>query len=275
MRLPLAILIAVGACVSVSGCRSDSHRVEAELRKRETDVRELREDLDRYDAYNRALQFELRGMRGEPIGPVTPDGPVPSFPVRSLTLGRQTGGREVEGCTGDGAIQVVIEPRDAEGQSIKIPNAAAVVQVVEIAPDGLKRPLSVWEIPAEQLRNHWRAGLLTTGYVLVLPWKEPPTTEKLRVVVMLRLLDGRAFEAEKDVTIRLPPGTKRRIMPPSSPAAVDGPVLPAPRVLDSSTPSAVIGKPTPQLVSKKSWWEVGVTKPTDPAALIGRPKPLP
>ncbi len=163
-----------------------------------------REELSRCEAYNSALQMDLHGTQGEFIGPGTPHGSGPAFPIRSLTLGRQTGGRELDGSPGDGALQVVLEPRDAEGQSIKVPNAAAVIQVVEITPDGLKHPLSIWEIPPEQLRNHWRAGLLTTGYVLVLPWKEPPTTEKVRVVALLRMADGRAFEADKDVTIRVP-----------------------------------------------------------------------
>src|SRR5262249_19559199 len=146
-------------------------------------------------------------------------------PIRSLTLGRQTGGRELEGVTGDGALQVVLEPRDPENQSIKVPGAA-LVEVFEITPEGLKRPLSTWEITPDQLRSTWRAGLLTTGYVLLLPWKEQPTTEKQRVVVQFRLSDGRMFEAEKDITIRVPKGP-RKLMPPPD----DGPVLPPPRKL--------------------------------------------
>ncbi len=244
MRFPLAMLAAAGLCAAATGCRSDSHRVEAELRKRENDVRDLREELEHSETYNRALQMELRATHGDPAGPVLPDGPGLVFPVRSLTLGRQTGGRELEGVPGDGALQVVLEPRDAEGHAIKIPNAAAVIQVTEIGPEGLKHALSLWDIPPEQLRTHWRTGLLTTGYVLVLPWKIPPTTEKLRVVALLRLADGRAFEADKDVTIRLPSGVKPRIMPPALPSATptDGPVLPAPRPVD---PAAGIGRPVP------------------------------
>src|SRR5262249_20204436 len=136
--------------------------------------------------YHRALEMELRATRGELGGPGAPDGPIALYPIRSLTLGRQTGGRELEGVTGDGALQVVLEPRDPENQSIKVPGAA-LVEVFEITPEGLKRPLSTWEITPDQLRSTWRAGLLTTGYVLLLPWKEQPTTEKQRVVVQFRL----------------------------------------------------------------------------------------
>jgi hypothetical protein len=273
MRRPLAILLAVSACAAASGCLGNSHRVEAELRKREIEVRELREELHQCEAYNAALQMDLHGGPGEFLGPVPPHGPGPAFPIRSLTLGRQTGGRELNGSSCDDALQVVLEPRDAEGQAIKVPNAAAVIQLIEIAADGLKRPLSVWEIPPEQLRNHWRAGLLTTGYVLVLPWKEPPTTEKVRVVALLRLPDGRAFEADKDVTIRV---SGKRRMPPPDPPAADGPLLPAPRLLDQAQPGAGRDpKPAAPLAARKTWWDVSMKPPSDPPAAIGRPTPLP
>jgi hypothetical protein len=275
MRLPLAMLLAGGLCAAASGCRSNTQKIETELRARENDVRDLREDLDRCEAYNRASQMELRAMRGEPVGPATPEGPAPVYPVRSLTLGRQTGGREVDGGTGDGALQVVLEPRDAEGQSVKIPNVSAIIQVVEITPEGIKQPLSTWDIPAEQLRNHWRTGLLTTGYVLVLPWKETPTVDRLRVTATLRMPDGRVYEADKDVTIRLPPGGKRRVAPPPP---ADGPVLPLPRPIDPANPGVKRDKtPAPTLVSRKPWWDVRVVKPVppEPAVRIGTPLPLP
>jgi hypothetical protein len=245
MRFPLAMLAAAGLCAAATGCRSNGHRVEDELRKRETDVRDLREELDQCATHNRALQMELQAVG---VG-ASHSGDLP-FPVRSLTLGRQTGGRELEGTPGDGALQVVLEPRDAEGHAIKIPNAGAIIQVAEVGPEGLKHPLSMWEIPPEQLRSYWRSGLLTTGYVLVLPWKVPPSTEKLRVVALLRLADGRAFEADKDVTIRLP-GLKPRFMPPVTPSAppTDGPELPAPRPVDPGLKldavPASIGRPVP------------------------------
>src|SRR5262249_32660688 len=72
---------------AVCGCHS-CHRVESELRARELDVLQLREDLDRCSVYNQTLQHELRSLRGE-MG-LGPDGQPPAaYPVRSLALGRQ------------------------------------------------------------------------------------------------------------------------------------------------------------------------------------------
>src|SRR5207244_4041975 len=88
--------------------------------------------------------------------------------------------------------------------------------------EGLKKPLSSWQVPEEKLRKDWRSGLLSTGYFVVLPWQTWPTTEKLRIVVQFILADGRIFEADKDVTIRLPPNRKGIPLPPPTP-------LPPPR----------------------------------------------
>ncbi len=251
MRLSLAILLAAAAA---SGCRSNSHLVERDLRERESEVRELRENLDQCGVYNKALQTELRAIRGEPFGPGAPEGPTMVYPIRSLTLGRQTGGRELDGSTGDAALQVVLEPKDAQNQAIKVP-AAALIQAVEITPEGLQHPLSAWEVPPEQLCNYWRSGILTTGYVLVLPWKDPPTTEKMRVVTVLRLTDGRTFQADKDITIRLPAGMKKQVLPAPLPGPVpgDGPPLPA-----------------PVTTTEKPWWNV----PPESGAALGKPTPV-
>ncbi len=106
---------------------------------------------------------------------------------------------------------MVAEPLDADNQAVKVPGSL-FIQALEITPAGLKQPLSTWQISDDELRRSWRAGLLSTGYVLVLPWKVWPTNDKLRVVVQFHTADGRLFEADKDVTIRVVPaaGSCRR-----------------------------------------------------------------
>src|SRR5439155_24466275 len=60
------------------------------------------------------------------------------------------------------------------------------------------------------LRKTWRSGLLSSGYQVVLPWKAWPSSEKLRVTARFTLVDGRSFEADKDVSIRLTPAVGRK-----------------------------------------------------------------
>src|SRR5205823_5874787 len=95
---------------------------------------------------------------------------------------------------GDEALLVVVEPRDEQDQRIKAPGAVHV-EALEVNSEGLKSPLSSWDVLPEQLRRAWREGLFGTGYYVILPWKVWPTCPQLRVVVRFTLSDGRAFEA--------------------------------------------------------------------------------
>jgi hypothetical protein len=263
----------------LSGCRSNTggELVERELYARENDLRMLREEMDRCHGYNQALQLEIRNLRGEhsPPGELAP--PVALYPVRSLTLGRQTGGADTNGCPGDTALQVVLEPRDCDGQAIKAPGSV-IVQAIEVNQEGLKRPLSTWEIGPDHLRRTWKSGLLSTGYIVLLPWKVWPEQPKLRVVAQFRLPDGRVFEADKDVTVKLTPAHQRRM-----PGLEEGPVgpeqLPPPRHIEPG-PGPSLNSRLPLLMgpgpkqSISSWGNPGKPSPgVPPTVELGRPVP--
>jgi hypothetical protein len=292
MRCRVASCFGLALVVAACGCRS-CHRVESELRSRETDVRQLKDELDQSAVINETLQLEVRALRGE-LGLPADGQPAAAYPVRSLVLGRQTGGRSNDSCPGDDALQVQVEPRDTEGQSIKAPGIL-LVQVEEITKEGLKRPLSSWEVPPEQLRRSWRSGLLTTGYVLNLPWKAWPSTEKLRVTAQLQLTDGRVFGADKDITVKLTPVNRRPAAvpddksapysPPAPRPADEGgpPLLPAPRPVDPAKPpkAAPTGDvPGPFLGGLRetsvpsTLWQKVDPPPPPPASEILRPVPL-
>lgn len=230
----------------VAGCRSPCEHVESELRCRERELRELREEFDRTAGANDAMQRELCELRkarpplppaAEPLPPpkaapapaaAAPEGTPTSWrdagrpavleavslpaTVKEIVLGRGTGGLDEDRMPGDDALQVVVEPRDTDGHAIKVPGCLHVT-VLEILPEGTKKPLSSWELSADELRRTWRNGLFSTGYYVVLPWKACPDTEKLRVVVQFQLSDGRLFEADKDVTVRVPPPSVRKPCP--------------------------------------------------------------
>lgn len=198
-----AILLLLG------GCRNQD-LLEAQLRARDNDLRELREELEMIEGQNTALEREVGALRGtRPGHPVTPEIAGQTYSLKSIQLGRSTGGLNDDSEPGDEALQVLVEPRDLDDHTIKTPGALTIT-VFEITPEGLKTPLSSWRIPPGQLRKHWRNGLLSTGYYLVLPWKVYPSSEKLRIVVQLTLSDSRVYEADKDVTIKLVPEKYRK-----------------------------------------------------------------
>ncbi|MFL5245913.1 MAG: hypothetical protein ACJ8FY_27905 [Gemmataceae bacterium] len=198
-----------------AGCKNND-LVEAQLRARDNDLRELREELERIEGYNCALQREVGALRTDPTGEkVPPEVGGQTFTLKSIELGRLTGGLNDDNEPGDEALQVMVEPKDVDGHTIKAPGSLAIT-AFEVTPEGLKKPLSSWQIPASRLHRKWRSGLFSTGYYLVFPWKAYPSSEKLRIVAQLTLSDGRVFEADKDVTIRLVPEKYRKKGVPQS-----------------------------------------------------------
>jgi hypothetical protein len=214
----------------LTGCHNSCDLVEAELRTRELQLANLRDQLNQLRADNEALQHHIAAQTGGAPYKVSPDEAAQPTTLRKLVLGRQTGGVDEDGQPGDEALQVLVEPRDGDGHAVKAAGTLTV-RAAEVTPEGLKKPLCSWEVNADTLRRAWKSGLLTTGYSLVLPWKAYPSNEKVRVIVQLTTGDGRTFEAEKDVTVRVVPVANRKV--PSEPAdAGDGPQLPPPRKQD-------------------------------------------
>jgi hypothetical protein len=223
--------------------------VEAELRTRDRQMREMKEELNRAACTNEALVRELQAVRHGGGAIVTPELASQTYTLKQINLGRGTGGYDDDHCPGDEGLQVVLEPKDCDGHTIKTPGALHV-EALEINAEGLKAPVSAWDVPPQQLRRTWRSGFISTGYFVVLPWQNWPSSEKMRVTARFLLADGRMFEAEKDITIRLTPVAYRKTLPPAGiigtpvPALPGDPVpLPPPRPVDPQGP-----------ILQQGWW---------------------
>jgi hypothetical protein len=227
MRWPFLVLGAIVA--SAAGCRN-CDLVEAELRSRENEVRELRDELNRVESFNEALRQEAVALRhsGAPSCKLSPECASQAFTVKEICLGRLTGGYDEDNCRGDQALQVVVEPRDQDGHTIKAPGRLSI-EALEITSEGLKVPLSSWEMSFDQVRRSWRNGFLLNGYVLVVPWKVLPSCNKIRVVARFTLPDDRVFEADRDITIRLPVDHHQPANAPGDPILEEQAPLPSPR----------------------------------------------
>lgn len=293
-----ALILALVACTQ--GCKSTDHKLESELRARDNDISYLQDELYRSRTINKAMEMELRSQRGEVPSGIGYNPMVKIYPLKTVTLGRQTGAIDNDGQTGDEALQVVLEPKDADNHSVKVPGTLEV-QVVEILPEGLKNPLSSWTVENDELSRSWRSGLLTTGYMLILPWKIWPQHEKLRVIVQFKVEDGRMFEAEKDFTVKLPAGLMKRNntilettpipsgtvvpMPKDSgiplPAPVkektntpEPPVIPAPSKQPAPTPPATV-PPVPSKLIPPPPSSTKVPTPAPPAVTTKEVLPEP
>jgi hypothetical protein len=271
--------------ILLAGCRN-CDLVEAELRSKENELREMKAELGRAQGQNEALLRELNVARQGPSGLISPELASQTYTLRQITLGRGTGGVDNGYCPGDEALQVVVEPRDQDGHTIKAPGSLHI-EALEISPEGLKVPLSAWDISPNQLRQSWRSGLFSTGYSLVLPWQNWPSNQKVRVVARFTLVDGRVFEAEKDVTVRLAPAAYRKSDLPLAPNDPNGPVLPDPhRTLPLPRTLDPTGSPTTESrwsspsnsaneVLPANLWRPKAEPSLAATVELSRPRPLP
>lgn len=202
MRWTLAGMCWIGLLAGF-GCRSNSRTdlLEAELRTRERQLHELQSELARTRAVNQAFEHELRTVVPGPISSLNPETALVLGPLQGIELGRGTGGVDEDNIPGDENLLLVVVPRDQDGSEVKATGSLSVT-AFEVTPEGVKLPLSSWEIPAVSLRPTWKSGLFSTGFHVLLAWKTPPTTEQLRVVVQFRLTNGRVYETDKDIKIR-------------------------------------------------------------------------
>ena len=207
-------------CTLLTGCAPNKRYdlIEAELRTRERELAETRAALERAINLNRAYVQQSRGAPG----PHVPDLATPAYiPVKEILLARGTGGVDEDGAPGDEGLMVVVVPKDEDGSPVKVP---AQVQILawEISPAGIKTPIGSWDVSAEKVRPTWRSGLISTGYFVAVPWQTYPGTEKVRLAVRFTTLDGRAFETDKDVLVKVCQ-VPRAGGPTGSPRAPAGP----------------------------------------------------
>lgn len=192
-----------------TGCRSNNkyELIEAELRTRERELADTRAALEQ--SRNLLRAYDASQSRAPATGPQpgTVGGSGPFVPVKEIALARGTGGVDEDGAPGDEGLMVVIVPKDEDGSAVKVPGRA-LIAAWEITPAGLKSPIGSWEIPSDKLRRTWKSGLISTGYFVAVPWQTLPSNERVRIAVRLITTDGRAFEADRDVTVKPPPGPR-------------------------------------------------------------------
>jgi hypothetical protein len=224
------VLLLLPLCFLSAGCHSTNQELlESELRARDRQLRELREQVNLLECHNEALQRQLTTVYQQGSFKLSPEQLAQVGCLHRITIGRGTGGYDQDHQLGDEALQVVIEPRDGADHVIKAPGTVTIT-ALEISSEGIKTPFSAWTVSPEQLRKSWKSGFFTTGYVLVLPFQTSPHSPQVRVVVRFQTDDGRLFEADRDVRVMLRPEV---LGAPPSPEAAP---LPVPRKLDVPPP---------------------------------------
>jgi hypothetical protein len=275
-RMPPFFFLFLGWLVLLvaAGCRGNPDLIEAELRTRENELHEAKAEVNRLQAFNQGLVQELEAVRHGALK-LTPELASQTYTLRNITLGGSTGGYDDDNCPGDEALRVVIQPRDCDNHIIKAPGCVHI-EALEISPEGTKAPMCSWDLDSQQIRPRWQDGLFSIGYNLILPWKTLPSMERQRVIVQFRLADGRLFEADKDITLRLARRGHPFFYPghvpgegPNLAVPEEGPTLPVPRIL---TPGP--GQQLEKEIQPTASWKPAVEPALANAVRMRTPVPL-
>lgn len=243
-RLGSPWLVAVALCAL--GCVS-TEPLERDLRQKEGQISRLTQDaqtsgyhLEVCRRENEALRTQLEQPGRQPL---LPEQAARMFSLKEIALAaRGTGGLNSDNLPGDDGIQVLIEPRDGQGDVVKSPGSLSF-ELFDLAGAESQRRVGYWEFSLQDTAARWQSGWLSQGYRFELPWQAGyPRHADLTLHVRLTTPDGRQFDATRQIRVepmpsQLPPSVpaKPTIAPvqPSLPAspvdpALKGPVLPGP-----------------------------------------------
>jgi hypothetical protein len=217
--------LALGGVALLAGCRGSGKYdgIEAELRTRNRELAEAQHALERSRELNRAYEQTRGTFPGATPPPLYYPAASGGCSVREIALARGTGGVDDDAIPGDEYLMAVIVPTDDDKSPVKAPGKASIA-AWEYGADGVKQLIGTWELSPEQLRSTWKSGLLATGYFIPLQWQNFPTQSKVRVAVRLTTLDGKLFEADRDITVRPQvsaiPTTRQPLYPSPPPIGV-------------------------------------------------------
>lgn len=208
--MSLVTVLAVSGCVA----RGNVDVLEAELRDQEdrlftlqSQLQSTRHDLAATERETDSLRQQLADRGEKTLAPEQADAVFSAVGLRFRNL--LTGTLDRDGKPGDDAVNVVIEPHDADGGTVKLPGAMRF-ELVEA--DGL-RSVGQWEFTAEETRDRWRNGLMGEGFVFRLNWESPPQKERVWLRAELTTVDGRRFTATRELKVELAsePSIEKRV----------------------------------------------------------------
>jgi hypothetical protein len=111
-----------------------------------------------------------------------------------------TAGQDEDGIPGDERLHVMLYPHDTQGEVVKLAGELELEAIDPSAPED-QRSLGRWTYSAEESRDLWHAGFLSSGYQIDVPWKRPPQGERVVLHARLKVADDRRFEATHTVTV--------------------------------------------------------------------------
>jgi hypothetical protein len=199
---PGALAIVAVAAITLGGCSPNQANIL--LRKQN---QQLTDQVSQLQRTNAGLSAQLEAIDSRP-GATTQELPQSRldqlFTTHGLSLGRLTGGFSSDITAPDQMVKVYVVPTDDDGEPIKAAGSFKV-ELFDLAEQNTR--LGTWNFTTEQSRADWYGHAFLYTYALDCPWQTPPRHADLLLrVTFTDDLTGRQFIADKQITVRPPPG---------------------------------------------------------------------
>jgi hypothetical protein len=166
---------------------------QEKTRRLERENDQLRQQLARHDKQVETLQ-ELGDKRMEHL-----------FYVDHISLGRYTGGWDLDGDGDQDGVKVFLIPYDQYGSVIKAAGDVTV-QLYDLGAEAEDNLIGEYNWPVEKMAETWASGFMSSHFTLDCPWPDADTPENNVItvrLVFLEYLTGKTFNAQKTCEIDL------------------------------------------------------------------------
>lgn len=195
VRPATLLLLALTACAPppTIDLNREISRLQGELRDRDNRVAALESTV-------RNLNKQLASARG-----LTDEDLKHIFFPEEIAIGKLSGGEDYDGKPGDDGVTVFIQPKDRQGDVLKVVGAIRVELFDLQAPEGSKL-IGECIVPAEKASEHWNGQLMTYHYSIRCPWRNsaPPKHDEITIrVTFVDYLSERVITAQAVRMVKL------------------------------------------------------------------------
>ena len=273
----------LGLLLATAGCLPRNSSVDllhARLRQNEDQLAELQAAFNSSQSQLTTARREIDALRTEIAesgqSNMSPEQTAAMVQVTNIDVQPWlTGGIDQDNAPGDDALVVHFMPRDADGETVKLPGDVKI-RLTDPGASAGEETVGTWTFTPEQCRDGWTRGLLGGGYQFTLPWQDSPRHSRLAVHVEYQTPDGRSFTDTKLVKVHPAPESLAERMQPRIQTA--GASFPADTADESPQPrrkSQTLQRPVYRaagMSERKSAVEQGVAKPTTAPKTRGVPQ---
>jgi len=196
----MACCLAAGATLPLGCIQQTSANQSTKLSEAEAAIVELQQDNRRLRDELVSSQQQIKTLQA--LG----DKRVEKLPhVERISLGRFTGGIDLDGVPGDDAVRVYLQPVDQQGSIIKAAGEVKV-QLFDLAAGPEDNRIAELSLSDDQVSQRWFSGLGTNHFSFDCPWREGTSPAHSEITVRVEFteyLTGKMFTVQQVCKVAL------------------------------------------------------------------------